>query len=292
MRIGFVGAGKVGCSLGKYLMENGIDVSGYYSRTSEASRAAADFTLTAEYGTLESILKDSDTLFLTVPDGQIGKVWDDMRNLDIKNKMICHCSGSISSATFFDAEKRGAKVYSVHPLYAISDRFHGWKNLKNAYFVVEGTVRGREEIEGLLTSCGNKVIITDAAKKALYHGAAVVASNLVVGLVSISTKMLEACGFEKKEAAEALQSLFLGNAQSIVQKGMVQALTGPVERKDISTIKRHLEAFEQERELENAEAVYRLLSMELVELAKEKHKDRDYDELMEVLRNEEHSADF
>lgn len=292
MKVGFIGAGKVGCSLGKYFVENGIAVSGYYSRTLEASIAAADFTLTGNYETLESILEDSDTLFLTVPDGQIGKVWDDMRNLDIKNKMICHCSGSISSTTFFDAEKRGAKIYSVHPLYAINDRFCAWESLKNAYFVVEGTTKGREEIEELLTSCGNKVIVTDTAKKALYHGAAVTASNLVIGLVNLSVKMLVECGFEKEEAFGALSNLFLGNAQSIVQKGTIDALTGPVERNDISTIKRHLEAFERENAFENAEAVYRLLSMELVEIAKEKHKEKEYDDLMEVLRNEKHSVDI
>lgn len=292
MKVGFIGAGKVGCSLGKYFVENGIVVSGYYSSRMEASKAAADFTLTENYETLESILEDSDTLFLTVPDGQIGKVWDDMRNLDIKNKVICHCSGSISSTTFFNGEKRGARIYSVHPLYAISDRFSAWKSLKNAYFVVEGTTKGREEIEALLTSCGNKVIVTDTGKKALYHGAAVTASNLVIGLVNLSVKMLVECGFEKQDAFEALSSLFLGNVQTIVQKGTAAALTGPVERNDISTIQRHLEAFAQENAFENTETVYRLLSMELVEIAKEKHKEKDYDDLMEVLRNEKHSADI
>ena len=105
MKVGFIGAGKVGCSLGKYFVENGITVTGFYSRSLESSKAAADFTQTVNYETMESILEDSDTLFLTVPDGQIGKVWDYMGNLDIKNKVICHCSGSISSATFFMGKK-------------------------------------------------------------------------------------------------------------------------------------------------------------------------------------------
>ncbi|MCQ5086581.1 hypothetical protein NE685_12545, partial [Cutibacterium acnes] len=87
-----------------------------------SAKSAADFTNTKLYKSIEDILSDSDTLFITVPDGQISKVWDYMKNLDIKNKNICHCSGSISSTVFFDGENLGANIYSVHPLYAISDK--------------------------------------------------------------------------------------------------------------------------------------------------------------------------
>lgn len=156
MKVGFIGAGKVGCSLGRYFKENGVDVTGYYGMTPEASKAAADFTHTGNYETIESILGDSDTLFLTVPDGQIGKVWDCMKNLDIKNKVICHCSGSISSATFFNAEERGASVYSIHPLYAINDKWSAWKSLGQAYFVAEGSADRMEEMKELLTGITGK----------------------------------------------------------------------------------------------------------------------------------------
>ena len=37
MKIGFIGAGKVGFSLGKYLMENSTTVSGYYSKNENSS---------------------------------------------------------------------------------------------------------------------------------------------------------------------------------------------------------------------------------------------------------------
>ena len=103
MRAGFIGAGKVGFTLGKYLAMHGIEISGYYSRTPASAKEAAEFTQSRYYTSIEEITKDSDTLFLTVPDGAIGEIWDDMRNLPIKNKNICHCSGSIPSTVFFDA---------------------------------------------------------------------------------------------------------------------------------------------------------------------------------------------
>ena len=86
MRAGFIGAGKVGFSLGKYLKENGVEITGYFSKSPESAKSAADFTNTKLYKSIENILSDSDTLFITVPDGQISKVWDYMKNLDIKNK--------------------------------------------------------------------------------------------------------------------------------------------------------------------------------------------------------------
>ena len=88
MRAGFIGAGKVGFSLGKYLKENGVEITGYFSKSPESAKSAADFTNTKLYKSIENILSDSDTLFITVPDGQISKVWDYMKNLDIKNKNI------------------------------------------------------------------------------------------------------------------------------------------------------------------------------------------------------------
>lgn len=307
MKAGFIGAGKVGFSLGRYFTENNIEVTGYYSRSPESARKAADFTNTRHYDSIESILGDSDTLFLTVPDGQIASVWDHMRNLDIKNKNICHCSGSISSATFFHAETRGAKVYSVHPLYAVSDKFNSWKALKDAVFTMEGTPDGIEPLRKIFESCGNRVVVMDGSKKALYHGAAVVCSNLTAGLFSVATQILQHCGFDQETASQALVPLFLGNAQAIAERGPVDALTGPIERNDVGTVQKHFAAFDEVRHtstnfaakhgesadgenanLENAREIYRLLSEELVKLAETRHPDRDYSELLEVLKNEKH----
>ena len=44
MKTGIIGAGRVGCSIGKYLTDNGKKVIGYYSRTYENAAEAAEFT--------------------------------------------------------------------------------------------------------------------------------------------------------------------------------------------------------------------------------------------------------
>ena len=268
MRAGFIGAGKVGFSLGKYLKENGVEITGYFSKSPESAKSAADFTNTKLYKSIEDILSDSDTLFITVPDGQISKVWDYMKNLDIKNKNICHCSGSISSTVFFDGENLGANIYSVHPLYAISDKCESWKHLNKAYFTVEGSAENLDEIKSIFERAGNKVIA-----------------------------MLVKCGFDKKDAKKALVPLFTGNADTLAEKGVAAALTGPVERNDLSTITKHIEAIKaawinESEEKVGYEMIYLLLSEKLLSIAQEKHLDSDYLKMTEVIKNEKHSIHF
>ena len=41
MKTGFIGAGKVGFTLGKFFAENNIQVTGYYSRRRESAKEAA-----------------------------------------------------------------------------------------------------------------------------------------------------------------------------------------------------------------------------------------------------------
>lgn len=274
MRAGFIGAGKVGFTLGKYLAEKGVCVTGYYSRSSASAEEAADFTKTRYYEDIASITEDSDTLFITVPDGAIGDVWDDMRNLPIENKNICHCSGSISSTAFFDAPDKGAYRYSIHPLYAISSKYESYQSLANAHFTIEGSPENLGKIKGLFSGLGNQVTVIEAESKQRYHAAAVMVSNQIAALIDVGAELLTGCGFTRKDAEEALSPLILGNVQAVCQAGPEKALTGPVERCDTATVAGHLAVLPQP-----AGELYRLLSQRLVEIAKRKHPDRNFDEL-------------
>ena len=98
MDIGFIGAGKVGCTLGKLFCEQGLKVTGYYDNNADAADEAARFTGSACYEDMKQLADESDVLFLTVPDGLIGPVFSQLRGAaDLAGRLICHCSGSISS---------------------------------------------------------------------------------------------------------------------------------------------------------------------------------------------------
>ena len=68
--IGIIGAGKVGTTMGKYFVTHGEEVSGFYSRTVNSAKEAAKFCNTKYFSELDSLIEVSDTLFITVTDGQ------------------------------------------------------------------------------------------------------------------------------------------------------------------------------------------------------------------------------
>ena len=70
-------------TLGKYLSEAHIPVTGFYSRTKESAAWAAAFTKTAVFDGLKELITASDTLFITTPDGVIADVWDCIAAMDM-----------------------------------------------------------------------------------------------------------------------------------------------------------------------------------------------------------------
>ncbi len=283
MRIGFIGAGKVGFSLGRYFMERDLCVSGYYSRNLDSAKEAATFTKTKYYKELEELIEESDTLFLTVPDGSIRKVYSEIIQSDIEGKSLVHCSGVLSSMIFSGISEKGARSCSIHPICAVSNMLTGYQDLSKAYFTVEG--ENAEDLAELLRACGNSVELISAGQKVKYHAAAVFAGNLVVGLYDVATGLLQECELSEAFAAHALQSLLVENTKHIAECGAEQALTGPIERADLETVKKHLMTLEgEERE------IYRLLSKRLVYVAEQKNEGRDYRQLRTLLENAKEQA--
>lgn len=278
IKFGFIGAGKVGFSLGKYLKENNIDVSGYYSKSQHSSKEAAIFTNTRQYNNLEDLIKNSDAIFITTPDNQIADVWSEIKRLPIKEKLICHCSGSISSEVFSNINNHGAYGYSIHPMFAISDKYNSYKNLSQAFITIEGHEKHIKYLKRLFLHLGNDVTIINKENKILYHAASVTVSNLVLGLINNGINYLEECGFTREVAIKALYPLIRNNLRNIKERGAVNSLTGPIERGDLSTVINHLNVIpEADKEL------YRLLSKNILKIAKIKNLDRDYKNLEEYL---------
>lgn len=271
MKIGFIGAGKVGFTLGKYFTDNKINVTGYFSKNSDSARKAAEFTNTNYFNSLEDVIKSNDIIFITTPDGVIKEIWNFIKKLAINKKIICHCSGSLSSNIFSNIEQVGAYGYSIHPMYAFSDKYNSHINFKEATITIEGSEKYTDFLSNLFKKLGNNIKIISRENKSIYHAASVVVSNHVVGLVQFGVNLLENCGFTSEEALKALFPLINNNIINIGRSGVVNSLTGPVERGDVETVKKHLESLNKEdREL------YRLLTKKVLEIAKVKNKDRDY----------------
>lgn len=229
-------------------------------------------------------MRECDIIFLTVPDGSIRNVWEDIRGCGVEGKIICHCSGALTSREAFPAiEEKGAFGYSVHPLFAVSDKFKAYRELTDVFFAVEGSEEKLSEVMSLIASAGNPVKKIEASKKTLYHCAAATASNLVCGLADQSLELMERCGFSREEALAALSPILIGNMEHTARRGPRDSLTGPVERNDVSTVEKHLDCLENKEERQ----LYILLSLRLVKLARERHPDRNYAGMEEALRKDE-----
>lgn len=281
MRIGLIGAGKMGFTLGKHFSESDmLEVIGFYSKNPESAKQAAEFTDTKYYEDIRSLADESEALFLTVPDNQIAVMADELDRLEdvIDGKILCHTSGAMSSK-IFSGMKNHVYGYSIHPIYAVNSKTESYKNFSKCYVTIEGDERYKDYFGNVMKCLGHGVKFIEADNKPKYHAAAVFSSNLVISLYHMAMKLFYECGFTMEEAEEALKPLFINNAMNLFDEGCEAALTGPVSRNDLDTVKNHLGVLSGD-----VCDVYRLLSVELIDIAQNK-SDNNYDEMRKLLNN-------
>lgn len=278
MKIGIIGAGRVGCSMGRYLRDKGKPVTGYFSQNVKSAAAAAEFTGTDCFRTMEELVAFSDTLFITTPDDAIKTVWDCMKEMSIDERIVCHFSGSLSSNVFSGIKEKKAYGASIHPLLAFRDKFSSYKQLENGFFTLEGDAYAIGMLQNLFTELGNPYRMILAENKVKYHCAASILSNDVLALMDIGYTLLEECGFTKEEAGNAAKFLVCGNLENILEKGTAESMTGPILRGDNFTVEKHLGVLEGERR-----EIYRLLGKHLLRMAEEKEPLKDYNKMKQLL---------
>lgn len=286
IKIGFIGAGKVGFSVGRYLKNNNINVTGYFSKSEDSSLEASLFTNTIQYKDIKKLVEESDAIIISTPDDSILEIWNKIKNLSIKNKFICHLSGSLSSNIFSNIDNYGAYGYSIHPIFPISDKYNSHKFLQNAFITIEGNKKYINDVKSFIELLGNKTKIIEKDDKTMYHLASVISSNLINGLFSISLEYLKEYGFTYNEGFSALYPLINESLQALKRKGLIDSITGPIERGDYNTIKRHLSNIKEEDK-----EIYIELSKKVLGLSIQKNKKRDYEKIIEILggKNEEYS---
>jgi len=285
MRIGFIGAGKVGYSLGKLFSESGIQVTGYYSLHEESSKEAAAFTNTKFFQSYSELLNESDTLFLTVPDGQITPVFKELVSYGVSDKIICHCSGALSSQEAFpEISASGAFGYSLHPLFPVSNKYESYRELKDAFFCVEGHEKYLDDWKKIFSGMGIRTLMIKPSDKVKYHMACAVASNLVCAVIDEAVQLFTECGFDEQSALSALSPLIKSNIEHILSDGCVNALTGPAERADCQTVSKHLKCL-SERNHPNDKNIYKSASLRCADIAKRKHPEKDYSELEHIIQS-------
>ncbi len=165
---------------------------------------------------LRAVARGVGVVIISTPDRSIATVAQTIE--PVASTCLVHLAGSRGLAELAPHERRAA----VHPLMTLPDRERGAALLRGAWFAVADHSR------------------------ALYHAAAVVASNHVVALLG----QVERFAAGAHVPFGALFDLVRASVDNTEALGPAAALTGPAARRDTTTIEAHLAAMhEGERDL-------------------------------------------
>lgn len=289
-RLFFVGPGKMGLSLGHALWQRDAVTSLVYCGRRPEPPSHPLFTQgVARYVFgLERPDDDTTAVFLSVPDDVLPEIAVALAGHGAAPPAAAafHLSGALGTDPLAPLHARGYAVGTMHPFQTVAHPVIGADLLPGSTFAVSGDREALAVARRILGALGSPSVSVPVTRRPLYHAAAVLASNYVVAILAAATRLLGRAGISEEEAAEALLPLTRGTLTNLEGMGVDGALTGPVSRGDLETVRLHLRALEpDERNL------YRCLGLELLELARARGlEDEVVAELEEIFRETEGEA--
>ncbi len=241
--------GRLGGSLAKSLTGNGFSVT----RCSRKNQLAAG----------EFSIQRADIIFVCVPDGCLESVTEGYAPFFTESQVVAHCSGAHDLSVLSAAARMGAHIGSLHPLRAVPS---SCAELSGSFAAVDGDLVAVDKLMAVARKIKWNPFRISSHSRALYHCAASLAANGLVGLAKQSVDLLEKCGLPPEQALNALVPLMQSTLEGLQTHGLPAALTGPIARGDTCTISRHLEAL-SENASPGVVALYRNLATILFQLA-------------------------
>jgi len=269
MKVGIIGAGRVGCALAFSLADREIIISGIYSKKSDSAAFASEKSGCLPESNLQGLVKKADVIFITVPDSQIMSVSEQISSLcsgaDINGKVFLHCSGALTSEVLRHLDDKGGFTGSLHPIQTFSDRENTWKGMFNIYFGFEGSPEAGCAASKIVGILDGQLLMIKSETKPVYHAAACMLSNYTVTISHIAGKLLEMAGIKRDIGIKAFGPLLRNTVNNIMTMGSTAALTGPISRGDCYTVEGHLTAINIENP--EIEDLYKILGRATVQLA-------------------------
>ncbi len=254
LRIGVVGAGRVGAVLGAALRSAGHNCTGV-SAVSDMSRLRAEALLPGvPIKPADQVAAESELLILAVPDSVLSDLVRGFSSSEvfIPGQFVAHTSGSYGISVFDSAPQ--VSPMAIHPVMTFTGTSVDLARLADTPFGVTTTDALRPVAEALVVEMGGEPVWVPEESRAIYHTAMVLGSNYLNVLVNEAASLLAQSGMESPQRLLApLLSASLDNALRLGDKG----LTGPVARGDCEVIRKHLDAL-QDRP--SSQSAYRALA--------------------------------
>ncbi len=271
-----IGAGKLAFSLTSALVKSGYDVQSVISRKlSSAKLLANKFSIPHSSNSIKKIPDEIDIFLLTVPDGEIKKVVEKLLKLkrDFSKSICVHFSGVENISVLNSLKKKGCATGSIHIIRPFPSKTV--VDIKNSPASIE--TKNKQALIFLNRLCRElklKPHKITSEEKVYHHLAAVHSSNFLVGnlfnaFYLISQKSNTPNDILRKTTQSALDNVF--------KLSPVKALSGPIDRGDIYTIKKHIAALDDKikssknKKLKLLRTNYIVQSIVLLEVVKEKY---------------------
>lgn len=286
LRVCIIGPGRLGLTLVASLRRAGVAVPAVVPSPGSSLDAAAEPPRLA----LAEAIAAADVIWIAVPDDEIETVAHEIADhlpTPLERPMAAiHSSGLGSLDLLAPLRGRIAGILALHPLQTFAG--------PPAAGVLEGvpmavTGDSQSDVEfgcWLAARLGARPIALSDDAKPLYHLAAVVASNLFVALQSEAAELLAAAaGVTPAAALELLQPLVATTAANLADRSPSQALTGPIARGDVGTVRAHLALLAGQAP--RYADTYRALSLQALHLAAPRLDDETVHTLRELLDRDE-----
>ena len=242
VRVGIIGAGRTGSVLGRSLHAAGYPVAAIASRSRSSAESLAASILGAHSESCSQEVADqTDVVLLSVPDDAIAEVCNAIRWRN--DQAAIHCSGAGSLDLLSHAAQCGAGIGTFHPLQTFAKVEQGIANLPGSTFAIEASSDGlRNTLVEMARCLGGHPLVLNPGDKTLYHASAVMISNYFVSLADAASSLWSQLGVDPAQSLPALLPLARGTLANLESAGLPAALTGPIARGDIGTIRDHLAA--------------------------------------------------
>ncbi len=238
-----VGPGRVGMAVAAQAQKAGYIVSAIVGRDrSKANTAASTLVRPVRICCPSDEDWSADIILLTVADNAIEQTCTDVVRAGAckQCEVLAHCAGALGSDILYEAKQAGCAIGSTHPLQTFPTVEAAIDRMPGTWWFTEGEPLAVERLNGLVAAVGGIARTIASGQKALYHAAAVFASNYLIAVTDMALAAANQAGIERNEMWKALEPLVNATVSNIGSIGTVGALTGPIARGDVNTINRHL----------------------------------------------------
>ena len=239
LRVGVVGAGRVGAVLAAALEAAGHHVVAAAGE-SDASRARiADLLPSATPAKPTDVARASDLLLLTVPDDMLPNVVRVLSDSGAirADQLVVHTSGRHGLDVLEPASRLGARVVALHPAMTFTGTALDLDRLRGCVFGLTAGSAERDLAERLVADLGGSPMWVPEEMRTLYHSGLAHGANHLVTLVSQAMELLAAAGAD--DPGRTLRPLLTAALDNALDHGDA-ALTGPIVRGDVNTVRAHL----------------------------------------------------